>query len=218
MISHAGSVRAKSAAGVSETLCSQLLQGMHAAAQPLTILLASLGTANTGRMSTAELRELSDSSAAQVQAVCTLFRYLQELLLAESTKAHLCPTSILPLLVHVVDGVELLFRKAGVSLSTSLPDSCQLVLIDRARTIQALTSVLLIVHALSSARDTVELILTSTPATVQIVIRNLHSPVQGINAEGSLSMALAETNMRSQQAGFSLSLQPFHVEIELQKA
>ena len=218
MISHAGSVRAKSAAGVSETLCSQLLQGMHAAAQPLTILLASLGTANTGRMSTAELRELSDSSAAQVQAVCTLFRYLQELLLAQSTKAHLCPTSILPLLAHVVDGVELLFRKAGVSLSTSLPDSCQLVLIDRARTIQALTSVLLIVHALSSARDTVELILTSTPATVQIVIRNLHSPVQGINAEGSLSMALAETNMRSQQAGFSLSLQPFHVEIELQKA
>jgi hypothetical protein len=218
MISHAGSVRAKSAVGVSETLCSQLLQGMHAAAQPLTILLASLGSANTGRMSTAELRELTDSSAVQVQAVCTLFRYLQELLLAQSTKAHLCPTSILPLLAHVVDGVELLFRKAGVSLSTSLPDSCQLVLIDRARTIQALTSVLLIVHALSSARDTVELILTSTPATVQIVIRNLHSPVQGINAEGSLSMALAETNMRSQQAGFSLSLQPFHVEIELQKA
>jgi signal transduction histidine kinase len=211
-------MKAEVPAEASETLCSQLSQGMHAAAQPLTVLLASLSRANTDPMSTAELRELTESSAVQVQRVCTLFRYLQQLLLTEGTKAHLFPCPILPVLAHVVDGVDLLFRKAGVSLRLSTTDNCQLVLIDRARTIQALTSVLLIAHALSSAKDTVELILTSTPEAVQITIRNLDSPAGGMNAEGSLSMAVAEANMRSQQARFRLGLQPFHVQIELQKA
>jgi signal transduction histidine kinase len=218
MISNARPARARLPAEASETLWSQLTQGLHAAAQPLTILLASLGKANTDQMNTAELRELTESSAVQVQRVCTLFRYLQQLVSAASTKAHLSPTPIPPLLAHVVDGVDLLFQEAGICLRASMPDRCPPVLIDRARTIQAFTSVLLVAYAVSSARDTVELILTSTPEGVRVIIRNLHSRVEGINAEGSLSMAAAEANMRSQPASFSWRLKPFHVHIELQKA
>ena len=61
------------------------------------------------------------------------------------------------------------------------------------------------------AQDTVELIASSSANAVQIVVRNLHLSVAVINAEARLSMAVAEANMRSQQAGFSLSLQPFTV-------
>jgi len=190
---------------------------MHAAAQPLTILLASLSKANTDQMNTVELRHLTESSAVQVQRVCTIFRYLQQLLLVENTKARLCPTPILPLVALVVEGVDLLFRKAGVSLSLSMPDRCQPILIDRARTVQALTSILLIAHAVSRTTDTVDLTLASTPDMVQIVIRNLNSRAMRMNAEGSLSMAVAEANIRSQQAGFSFSPQPFLVQVDLQK-
>jgi hypothetical protein len=188
---------------------------MHAAAQPLTILLASLSKANTDRMNTAELRELTESSAVQVQRVCVLFRYLQQLLLVENTRAHVCPTPILPLLVHVVEGVDLLFRETGISLKVTIPGSCHPVLIDRARTVQTLTSVLLVAHGVSSARDMVELILTSTPDMVQIVVRNWNSVAKAMSPEAHLTMALAEANMRGQQAGFSWNLQPFHVQIEL---
>ena len=215
MISNGRSVNAKQPPEASETLCSQLSLGMHAAAQPLTILLASLSKANTDRMNTTELRELTESSAVHVQRVCALFRYLQQLLLIENSRAHVCPTPILPVLVHVVEGVDLLFRETGISLKVTMPDSCHPVRIDRARTVQALTSVLLIAHGVSKARDTVELILTSTPHTVQIVVRNWNSVVKGLNPEVHLCLAVAEANMRSQQAGFSLNLQPFHVQIEL---
>jgi hypothetical protein len=37
-----------------------------------------------------------------------------------------------------------------------------------------------------------------------------------MSAEQSLNMALAEANIRSQQASLSWSLQPFNVQIELQ--
>ena len=131
-----------------ETLCSNLSQGLHAAAQPLTVLLASLSKAHTDQMSTEELRELTASSSDEVQRVCTLFSYLQELVVAESIKPKLSATAILPLLGSAVEGVQLLFHQQGIILSSTLSATCPLVLINGPRTLRALSSVLLTVHAL----------------------------------------------------------------------
>jgi HEAT repeat protein len=78
--------------------------------------------------------------------------------------------------------------------------------------------VLLIVHGLSRAHDNVELLASASLHAVEIVIQNLNLSVDMINAETRLSMAVAEANMRSQHAGFSLILQPFTVCIELPRA
>ena len=215
MISH---LRSSESSSASEILCSNLAQGIHAAAQPLAVLLASLSKDYTDRMNSDELRELTASSAAEVKRVCTLFSCLQQLVMAESIKPQLSPIPLLPLLTYAADGVNLLFQQDGISLRSVLPDTCPPVLIHRARTLQALSRVLLIVHGLSRARDTVELIAAASANVVQIVIQNLNLSAAMINAEARLSMAVAEANMRSQQAGLSLSLQPFTVRIELPRA
>ena len=215
MISHPTSRESSSA---SEILCSNLAQGIHAAAQPLAVLRASLSKGYTDRMNSDELRELAASSAAEVQRVCTLFSCLQQLVMAESIKPQLSLTPLLPLLAYAAEGVNLLFQQDGISLRSVLPDTCPPVLIHRARTLQALSRVLLIVHGLSRAQDTVELIASASANEVQIVIQNLNLSVATINPEARLSMAVAEANMRSQQAGLSLSLQPFTVCIELPRA
>ena len=202
----------------SEILCSHLAQGIHAAAQPLTVLRASLSKCNTDRMNSDELRELTASSAVQVQRVCTFFSGLQQLVMAESTKPQLSPTPILPLLAYAVEGIDLVFQRNGITFSSVLPDTCPPVLINRALTLQALSTVFLVVYGLSGVQDTVELITSSSANAVQIVVRNLHLPAAVINPEASLSLAVAEANMRSQQAGLSLSLQPFTVRIDLPKA
>ena len=215
MISHTTSAETSSA---SEILCSNLGQGIHAAAQPLAVLLASLSKDYTDRMNCDELRELTASSAAEVRRVCTLFSCLQQLVMAESIKPQLSPIPLLPLLAYAADGVNLLFQQDGISLRSVLPDTCPPVLINRARTLQALSSVLLVVHGMSGVQDTVELITSSSADAVQIVVRNLHLSVAVINPEASLSLAVAEANMRSQQAGLSLSQQPFTVRIDLPRA
>jgi hypothetical protein len=210
--------RSSESSSASEILCSNLAQGIHAAAQPLAVLLASLSKDYTDRMNSDELRKLTASSAAEVQRVCTLFSCLQHLVMAESIKPQLSPIPLLPLLAYAADGVNLLFQQDGISLRSVLPDTCPPVLIHRARTLQALSRVLLIVHGLSRAQDTVELIACASANAVQIVIQNLNLSVDMINAETRLSMAVAEANMRSQHAGFSLILQPFTVCIELPRA
>jgi hypothetical protein len=199
-------------------LCSNLAQGIHAAAQPLTVLLASLSKGHTDWMNSDELRELTASSAVEVQRVCSLFSCLQQLVVAEGIKPQVSPTPILPLLAYAVDGLDLVFQHSGITLSSVAPDTCPLVFINRARTLQALSTVLLVVHGLSAVQDTVELITSLTADAVQIVVRNLHLSVAAINPEAKLSLAVAEANMRSQQAGLSLSLQPFTVCIDLPRA
>jgi hypothetical protein len=200
----------------SEVLCSNLSDGLHAVAQPLTILRASLSNPDTDRMSAGELRELTAISAVEVERVCKLFDYLRDLVCAENTKAHLSSTPILPFLSDVVDGVRLLCVKDGILLNSIMPDSCRPVFIDRARTLQAFSSALLIARGVSQSQDTVEVIVTSqTSSTVQVVVRNLNSCVESMNAETRLDLALAEANIRSQQANFSCSLEPFSIRIEL---
>jgi hypothetical protein len=199
-------------------LYSNLAQGIHAAAQPLAVLLASLSKDYTDRMNTDELRQLTASSATEVKRVCTLFSYLQQLVLSESIKPQLSPTALLPLLAYAADGVNLLFQQDGISLRSVLPDTCPPVLIHRARTLEVLSRVLLIAHGLSRAQDTVELLASASLNSVQIVIQNLNLSVDTINADTRLSMAVAEANMRSQQARLSLILQPFTVCIELPTA
>jgi hypothetical protein len=202
----------------SELLYSNLAQGIHAAAQPLAVLLASLSRGHTDQMNSAELRELTASSAVEVQRVCTMFSCLQQLVMAESLGPQLSPTPILPLIAYAAEGVNLLFQQDGVTLTSVVPDSCPPVLIDRARTLQSLSRVLLVLHGLSAVRDVVELIASSSANAVQIVVRNSNLSFAEINPEAKLSMAVAEANMRSQQAGFSLSLQPFTVCIDLRRA
>jgi hypothetical protein len=202
----------------SEILYSNLAQGIHAAAQPLAVLLASLSKGHTDQMNSAELRELTASSAVEVQRVCTLFSCLQQLVMAESLRPQLSPTPILPLIAYAADGVNLLFQQDGITLTSVVPDSCPPVLIDRARTLQTLSRVLLVVHGLSAARDMVELIASSSASAVQIVVRNSNLSVAEINPEARLNMAVAEANMRSQQAALSLSLQPWTVRIDLPMA
>jgi hypothetical protein len=55
----------------SEVLCSNLLQGVHAAAQPLPPL------GYTDRLSAGELLELAASSVREVERLRTFFGYMQ---------------------------------------------------------------------------------------------------------------------------------------------
>jgi hypothetical protein len=200
----------------SEALCLNLSKGIHAAAQPLAVLRAGLDGIHTDGMSIEELRELVASSTMEVERVCTLFTYMQQLVSAVSIKPDLFETQLLPLLAHVTDGVELLFARDGMFLRSIASDTCLPALINPARTLQALSSVLLVAHAVSQPLDTIELIASSSSTdVVRVVVQNEHSYVDAMNAEQSLNMALAEANIRSQQASLSWSLQPFSVQIDL---
>jgi signal transduction histidine kinase len=218
LVPDAASPIATSSAASSKILCKNLMQGMHAAAQPLTILRASLSKGRTDRMNIEEHRELVESSAGEIDRLCNLFNLLQQLVAVESAQPQLCAARIQPLLEYTTEGVSLLFKEDGMTLKCGLPEIRQPLLIDSARTRQALSCILLIAHAISKASDTVEVVAETSAGGVRITVRNRDSYDGPMNAERTLSLALAEANIRSQQGSLTCDLQPFCVRIELPAA
>ena len=163
-------------------------------------------------MTDGELRELAASSAVEVQRVCTYFSCLQQLLLAE-VEPLLLPAPILPLLADAVDGVRLLFQSDGISLVAHLPDSELIARVHRGKTLEALTRVLLVAHALSEKNDTVEVIVSVTVDAAHVTVRSTNASARTINAELSLSVAIAAANLRGQHVDFYHSLRPFEAHI-----
>jgi signal transduction histidine kinase len=202
-----------------EALCANFSEGLHAIAQPLTILLSSLCDRQLDHMSMGEFRELISNSAVEVERVCGLFSCLQQLVKVESTTPVLSAVSIRALLEEVAGGVNLIFEKEGMFLHTTVSDDCEPVLIDRTRTIQALSTVLLIVLKVSRPTDTIELAASSaSPDVARVIVRNSRSDAGTLTSEARLRMALAEANILSQHSSFSWKLQPFNVQMELRGA
>jgi hypothetical protein len=199
--------------------CSNLSLGLHAAAQPLTVLQASLDNSLTNRMSKSDLKRLVEESALEVKRVCSLFSQLQELVTIERIGPELFETHIVPVLAEVTAGAIWLFEESAMVLSSVVQDIRQPVLMDRARTLQVLSSVLLVAHGMACPRDTVEMIACENSAdTVQVVVRNLNSRFEVMDAEKRMCMVLAEASIRSQKGKLSWSLNPFNVQIELERA
>ena len=215
MISERQSHRAALASSLPSVLISTLLEGMHAAAQPLTILQACLNKEHTRSMSEYELRKLTVQSANEVERLCSLFSYMQQLITIEASKSKILPEQITALLSHVIEGIELIFKESGMHLLCAMPISCPDILIDGCRTRQALSSVLQVVHSISSISDTIEIVPTCSSEMVSVTVTNLQSFVPTLKTEALFHLALAEANIRSQDGRFTWRLQPFSAEIEL---
>jgi len=204
---------------VFEKLCSNLAEGFHAAAQPLTILRGTLDSTGADRRTLRDFRELIAHSSTEVRRLCTLYKCMNELVLVESVEAQLVATPILPLLASAASGVNFLLKKDAVRLTSMTNETSLAVLIDRERTLKALTSSLRIASTVSRMQEPVELFASPiSSSTVQVVLQTVDSSTCSLDAETRLEIALAEANICSQEALFSLTLQPFRVQIELQRA
>lgn len=215
MISGQQSNHDASASSLPGMLISSLLDGMHAAAQPLTLLRACLSKEHTRSMSQGELRKLVIQSADEVERLCSLFSYMQQLIVIESSKPKILSEQLTALFSQVIEGIELIFKESEMHLLCTMPISCPNIFIDGSRTRQALTSVLQVVHSISKISDTIEVVATCSAEIVRVTVANSQSFVPTLKTEARFRLALAEANIRSQQGRFTWRLQPFSAEIEL---
>lgn len=194
---------------------SHLALGLHAFAQPLAVLRAKLYTESIARMDAGQLSQLAHDSAAHVERLCTLFSYLQEIVLAESADSSPMRVPVREVLEHVVDGLELWFQDTGLTLSLEVGEPVTEVLADRAKLSQAISSLVLLAHGQSKPGETVTIKVQTVSSEEEIVVSNALADVNALHAEGRLSLALVETILRRQGGSFAYTLQPlsFHARV-----
>ncbi len=215
---HTEAANGLSPAEVLEMLCSNLSNGIHAAAQPLAILCAGLGEECIQDLSENELRELAANCSHEAARLSGVFDAIRQLVVAESSSPQVASEVVNPLFEGSAQNSKRLFREAGVQLHMIPPTDFAEVLVHRGRTLKALSDVLCAALSVSSAGDTVELAGICDLNTVEVEIRNLGSTTKTLDAEFSLRMAAAEATLRRQHGGLTWSMAPFVARIILMKA
>jgi signal transduction histidine kinase len=198
-----------------EILYANLSDALHALAQPLTILRASLWASTSPGISATEHQRYLNSSAKQVDRACDLFRCLQEFVHVSKDPAACAPVELSNLLFPIIEDQKVLLHDLGAELKVVVPEGIPAVSIDKVRTEQALFAILQIANSLTAAGDVLEVSVFLRDERVEIVIQNQNACATRLTALDRLSLALAEAKLHSQQGEYEYSEGSFGVRLTL---
>jgi hypothetical protein len=200
------------AGGAADIFTATMAEGLHALAQPLTILRSTVALMAAPEIPEAARQRYLNLSSEQVQRACDLFECLQDLVIANQVDAIRAPFAISKLIAAATDDPKI---ESAVKLQVVAPGDLPSILGDYARILQALAAALKVAASLSSAGDTVELRATPGGGFLHLAVSNAHAHRTTLNSSQRLALALAEANVRSQRGRFKFAEDPFCVSIEL---
>jgi light-regulated signal transduction histidine kinase (bacteriophytochrome) len=104
-------------------LCSYMSQGLHALAQPLTIVRSAMAALTTPGVTAVERRRYLELSTQNVERTCSLFECLQDLVIASQIEANCEPMELSQLLADVADDQKTALQASSVELRIAITDT-----------------------------------------------------------------------------------------------
>jgi len=179
-------------------LLSNVAEGLHAMAQPLTILRGALGALALRGAIGAEGQRYLAMSTTQVERLCNLLCNLRALLDLEESSASRTTFDLLELVERAIEDSAAVQLEKGVRVVAPAKDSADLVFADAMRAEQAVHTALQTIVALSSPGDTVQCQTDTDGALVRLVLENAHQQGKGLSSADRLALSLIEASLASQ--------------------
>ena len=187
--------------------------GLHAMAQPLTILQYAIAAWAAPGVSVVEQQRYLHRSQQQIERACMLFNLLQDLVNASHTEAEFKPLDLVGLLSEIVEDRRAGLRVSGIELKLVAPSKA-LAWGDAARTRQAILAVVNAFASVSSNGDEILLHLTGD-RQVECLVRTELTHGKSLSSGDQLCLAVARANILSQQGDFETGADPFWVRVIL---
>jgi hypothetical protein len=210
-----GSIPAGVDGGGIDRFFADMAEGLHAMAQPLTILRSSVLSLAAPGLAADHRERYTQISVQQVERACELFDCLQDLLIANQVEPICYPFEVSQLFDAVAEDRRKKLDASGVKLKVVAPEGMQPIFGDFSRTLQALLAALKIAIAVSSPGDRVELLAAPRDGRIELTVSNRLAHRRTLNSSERLSLALAEANVRSQRGSFESAEDPFRVSFAL---
>jgi hypothetical protein len=205
-----------SAAGIAlNPLFRSLMSGLHAAAQPLTVLRVRLDEDYIQSLEIEDLRRIAIEAIGPVDRLCSLVSSMQQLVTAEYLQPQPSEINVLALLRGTVEGLELLFAEKGIDLVSEVPAESVMMVVDGKRLEEAIATSLLLVQGISHPGDRIVVSGSCQQGAFRCAIRNGLRTVDKLSSDHQLLMAIAEADVRTQAGTLELSLAPLVVELSL---
>lgn len=196
-------------------LIRTLMQGLHAAAQPLTVLRVRLDEEYAQTLGVDELRRIVTESVPPVDRLCSLVGAMQQLLTIESLPPFRNRVDAAALLRGAVDGVQLLYLDAGILLAPELPSGVAEMEIDGKRLEQAVTTALFLTRTLVAEGDIVRVQGQCDEQGLAVTLRTPGRSLEKLTADNHLSLAILESALRTQGGSATWELDPFELRMNL---
>jgi signal transduction histidine kinase len=201
--------------GAAESFTASMAEGLHALAQPLTILRNTVALMAAPKIAEAARQRYLDLSSEQVQRACELFEMMQDLVIVSQVEAVHKPFELAELVSAVVDDPHVGLETSGVTINVVVPGDLPPILGDYARTIRALAAALKITTSLSSPGGPVEVRASPSGSSGRLTVTNPRPHGRTLNSSQRLALSLIEANIRSQRGRYTFAEDPFCVSMEL---
>lgn len=193
-------------------LCDNLGNGLHAMAQPLTVLRGALGALMMRPASGADNNRYLELSNMQVERLCSLMSGLRELLDAAQSDPVCEQIDLWELLSPMIDSI---LQNTGVRIAASKPSRHIEVIGDHARTGHAFQAVLTAARAQSSRGDVIHVDLLPHDGFLDVTVQGQNARGKSLGSVDRFYLSLAEANIRSQGGLYECVEDPFRVSLKL---
>ena len=196
-------------------LCSELDEGLHALAQPLTILRAALGALTMRGAVPPEASRYLEMSNTQVDHLCNLLSGLHNLLDGVRFEPACTEIDLWNLIASVLENRQAESRNSFQRIALAKPDCEFRVMADPVRTEQALHAALNAMEAQSQSPDDICMDISQRDGFANLSLLCTRSEGKSFTAIDGLHLSAAEANVRRQHGIYECSESPFQISIKL---
>jgi len=188
---------------------ADLLNGLHALAQPLSVLrAASEAMTLLGKQGIDQGRYVAEF-CAQAERACELFTSVQNLVATTLTEAGRARFDLWELLAPVIDDQRVLLESSGVGLAVANQAQWVPICGDAQRTARALAAVMKMAGAVASRGDVIELHASRDPGFLQLCFQNTRRHGKKMSSTDRLTLSLAAASITSQNGTYAFAEDPF---------
>jgi hypothetical protein len=194
-------------------LCRELDEGLHALAQPLTILRGALGVLTLRGAVPPEASRYLEMSNTQVDHLCNLVSGLRNLLDGVQFEPACKEIDLWNLIASVLENRQAESRNSFQRIALAKPDCEFRVMADPVRTEQALHAALNAMEAQSQSPDDICIDISRRDGFANLNLLCTRSTEKSLTAMHRLHLLVAEVNVRKQQGFYECSEFPFQISI-----
>lgn len=195
---------------------ADLVNGLHAMAQPLTILRSAIEVlALPQDAAVIDQRRYLEISARQVARTCGLFASLQDLVQVQIVEAQRARFDLWELLSPLVEDQRRALLADSIEIVAARSGPWAPTWGDAGRTEQALLAVMKTAASMASTGDVIEIRAQLADEFVQLTLENGRAHGRRLDSSQRLSLSVAEANIVSQSGRYAAVEDPFHVSLAL---
>lgn len=193
----------------------ELANGLHAMAQPLTMLRAAIEVLALPQSAGIDRQRYLAISASAVDRTCNVFSRVQDLVAVTSIEAQRVRFDLWNAIRPAIEDRSRLLDASGVAIAAAKAEAWEPVIGDAGRAEQAVAVVLQMAGDLSSRGDVIELSGRAGHGFVELTIENTRRHGKRIDSTARLNLALAEASVASQHGQCEFREDPFRFLLKL---